>query len=100
MPDRETADLFLGHPGFATDERPRWREGVDRYVVYVVYLDGVPRELSKHDMLVTALEERDREQVAHERDGYNRTNHHLGVYDAENGDRGDLDWDDDAEADG
>lgn len=93
MSDRETIDLFLGHPDYRGEERSDV-EGVDRFVVSVVYRDGVPRDLSRHDLLEDALAERDREAAAHLIDGLELGSFRLSVLDREEPGRGELDYDD------
>lgn len=94
MADREESDLFLGHPGFATDGYPRYPVGPDRYELNVVYLDGVPRTMERFDDLASALEAFDREHAAHIADGYSKATFCLRVLDSEDYERGGLTWDD------
>jgi hypothetical protein len=98
MADRENVDLWFGDPRFdAPDEeegRRRRIYGPSRFLVQVIYLDGVERPLDRFDWLREALEARDRERAELAAAGYDRTRAHVRVVDVDDGERGSLEWDD------
>jgi hypothetical protein len=64
---------------------------VSRYVLSVVYRDGVPRETESFDSLEDALRLRDERS-----DPRYRLSEHWMVWDSEDQERGYLDWDEEA----
>jgi hypothetical protein len=60
---------------------------LSRYVLSVVYRDGVPREILRFDRLSNALDARDRH-----RDPARRLSEHWMVHDSDDEERGELEW--------
>jgi hypothetical protein len=89
MTDRESVDLYFGA---VSPSKPA--DGPGNFRVYVVYRDGVQRFLGCYGSLLAAIEERDREIEKHRAEGYDHTRVHIAVFDEDDPERGDLDWDD------
>lgn len=71
---------------------PRDRAGeVTRYVLSVVYRDGVPQELKRYDALPEALKARDGLRIPSRRGV-----EHFMVHDSDDEELGYLDWPEDA----
>lgn len=62
---------------------------MSRYVLSVVYRDGVPQEVARYAILEGALHERDKR-----RDPARRTSEHWMVHDSDDEERGYLEWPD------